>query len=96
MSEKKQDKNQDKNQDIKPDFVLDDGREIIFDLRKLKVKEWRSLFDEGQTAEEEDAILTKCSDQLDDGAISELNYLEWRGLVIAFYEAARRPLANPN
>ena len=64
-------------------------------LSLISIKEFRSLLDEKQTAEEGDVILAKaCGVTVDE--IQALPYPDYRRLVKAFYEKAREPLADPN
>ena len=65
------------------------------DLNRITIKEFRSLLDEKQTAEEGDVILAKaCGVTVDE--IQAMPYTEYRRLVKSFYEKAREPLADPN
>ena len=59
MSEKRPIKEIEKVDEIKPDFVLKDGTEITFDLDKIEVAEYRSLFKPGATQETEDALVAR-------------------------------------
>ncbi len=73
--------------------TLSDGREIAYDLSKLTLREYRSLFEAGQPDAEADAILGKVTGLND---IDALPYLDWRRLMQGFFKAAREPLADPN
>ncbi|MCG3143640.1 MAG: hypothetical protein LC124_00700 [Ignavibacteriales bacterium] len=77
------------------DVTLSDGREITFDLTRISLREYRAIFDNAQPQTEEDATLAKvCGMTVDE--YLDLSYLEWRRLMTAFFEAARKPLASPN
>jgi hypothetical protein len=78
-----------------PDFTLENGRDITFDLSKMSVKEYRRLFDKEQTQAEEDETLARVCGLTVDEYLA-IPYPEWRSLTIAFFGAARRPLADPN
>ena len=77
------------------DIILSDGREIVLDLNKISIKEYRALFDPDQPEEEEYAILAKVCN-LKPENISALGYDDWRKLIRAFFDKARQPLADPN
>ena len=77
----------------KPDVVLADGREITFDLTKMKVKEWRKFIDE-VTPEAEDELMERCAG-LEPGAVGDFDYVEWRAFTKAFYKCIREA-ADPN
>lgn len=77
----------------KPDYVLADGREVNFDLTKMKVREWRQFIDD-ITVEAEDELMERCGG-LEKGAISEMNYEEWRAFSKAFYKRIREA-SDPN
>jgi hypothetical protein len=77
----------------KPDVVLSDGRGFTFDLKQMKVKEWRAFIDE-VTPEAEDALMERCAG-LEPGAIGDMNYDDWRAFSKAFYKRIREA-ADPN
>lgn len=77
------------------DVTLSDGREIEFDLSKLTIKEYRSLFDPSQPEEDEYGILGRVSG-LSAEEIEELPLLEWKRFYGGFLKKAREPLADPN
>ena len=76
------------------DFTLPDGREIVFDLDKVTVSEWRAFVKE-VTVENEDSIIERCAD-LEPGSIDKMGMGTWRALSKAFYNRIREPLADPN
>lgn len=72
------------------DITLEGGQEITFDLSRLTLREFRSLFDTRQKPEDEDVILSKvCGLTLEE--YQALDYLSWRRLCAAFFERARNP-----
>ena len=72
--------------------TLSDGRTVTYDLERLSIREYRSLFESGQPDAEADAILSRVTG-LD---VGDLSYLDWRKLAAGFFKAAREPLADPN
>ena len=74
---------------------LSDGREIEIDLYKLTLEEYRALFNTAQKPEDEDVILARVFG-LDVEDYRKLPYPDWRRLTVAFFDAARNPLASPN
>jgi hypothetical protein len=77
------------------DVVLSDGREIVFDLNKISIKEYRALFDRDQPDADEYRSLGKVTG-LSAQEIGDLPFLEWRRLYRAFLEKCAQPLADPN
>lgn len=77
------------------DLILSDGREIVFDMARITVAEWRALLDRAQSPADEDATLAKAAG-LAAGDIPKLSYLDWRKLAKAFYKAAASPLDDPS
>lgn len=78
----------------KPDVTLSDGREIVFDLTKISMREYRHLFEDGQAAEEGDEMIGRCCGMTAD-EVANLSYLDYRRFVTAFFKTAREPLADP-
>jgi hypothetical protein len=78
----------------KPDFVTKAGVEIVFDLDRITIKEYRTLFEDRQTDEAGDAIIAKCTGLTVD-QVQSLGQNEWRRLVKAFFAKAREPLSDP-
>ena len=78
-----------------PDVTLGDGREIVFDLRRLTIKEYRALFQPDQPDAEEYATLAKVTG-LSADEIANLPLLEWKRLYLAFMSACAQPLTDPN
>lgn len=77
------------------DIILEDGREIDFDLKALTLKEYRALFDVSQSDEDEFATLAKVSGLAAD-EIGELSLYEWKRFYRCFLDKCRQPLADPN
>ena len=74
------------------DLELTDGRKVIFDLTKLKIKEWREYVRmEKPEPEDDDAIIAKTCDLTKD-EIGELNFLDYRMLIKRFSERTTSPL----
>lgn len=76
-----------------PDCTLSDGREIIFDLRKLTVTEYRAMFDDASKFEDEEIVLARVAGL----SVEELhattlydNKLLWR----EFFRICREPLKD--
>lgn len=77
------------------DHIMGDGREIVFDLSKISIREYRALFDTGQPEEDEYRTLAKATG-LSAKEIGDLSFPEWRKLYRAFLEKCAQPLADPN
>jgi len=77
------------------DIILEDGREITFDLKAISLKEYRALFDGNQPEDEEFATLAKVSGLAAD-EIGELSLYEWKRFYRCFLDKCRQPLADPN
>jgi hypothetical protein len=75
------------------DLTLKDGREIEFDLSKMSIAEYRSLFDPEKKADDGDEIIAKVTG-LTDKEIGELPYPEYKKVAMAFFRKAAEP--NPN
>jgi len=75
--------------------VVIGNREVIIDLSKLTIAEFRSLFDKEQKQEDEDEIMARvCGLTADE--LRELSYLDYKKLTGAFFKKARDPLADPS
>ncbi len=81
----------------KADVVLSDGREVVYDLTKLSVKEWRTLTntENPMPLDDQDALLLKVAG-LEGEDSAEIPFLDYRKLSDGFWKAATRPLDNPN
>ena len=79
----------------KPDVTLSDGREIVFDLNRISIREYRALFDREQSEGDEYATLAKAAGMTAD-EVGALGYEDWRRFGQAFFKKAREPLADPN
>jgi hypothetical protein len=78
-----------------PNITLPDGREITIDLSAITVREYRELFNTKQTAEEEDATMSKVSG-LSVDELLDLPQPEYRRMWQVFFQGAREPLSDPN
>lgn len=76
------------------DFKLKDGSEVTFDLSKISMAEFRSLFDGAQSAEAGDAIIGKTCG-MTSAELGALSYPEYRALTGAFFRRAKEP-QDPN
>ena len=75
------------------DVKLSDGREIVFDLYKMTVRDWDHLTDPNQPKAEERATLAKvCGLSVDE--IESLPYPDYHRITRGFVEACRDPLAG--
>jgi len=75
--------------------VVIGNREVIIDLSKLTIAEFRSLFDKEQKQEDEDEIMARvCGMTAEE--LRELSYLDYKKLTTAFFKKARDPLADPS
>jgi hypothetical protein len=79
----------------KPDFTMPDGQEIIFDLDKISIREYRKFATGSMMSEDDDTLLAKVSG-LTVEDIGNLPQPQYRLLLRAFFEKAREPLADPN
>lgn len=78
------------------DVILNDGREIVFDLGKICRAEYRALFDVNQKVEDESAIIARVAGLEFDAVHSEMSIEDWKRLSTAFFKKCREPLADPN
>lgn len=78
-----------------PDFILKDGREIIFDLDKLEYGQWLGLFDAKETKERSDKTLARVSG-LEFDELKKLKFVEYKKLLNALIKKCREPLNDPN
>lgn len=77
------------------DFVLNNGKEINFDISKITRKDYKGFFDKTVTEEDDDKKLSRVSGLTVD-EIESLEYPEYRRFISAFYKKCREPLADPN
>jgi hypothetical protein len=75
--------------------TLSDGRELTVDLTKISIREYRRLFIDETTLDEEDALLAPCFG-LTLEEFQTLPYPDYKAATHAFFERARKPLADPN
>ena len=76
-------------------ITLSDGRELAVDLTKISIAQYRHLFKNETTPEEEDALLAPCFG-LTVEEFEALPYPDYKRATAAFFEQARNPLADPN
>lgn len=76
------------------DFTLSDGNEVVFDLSKITIKEYRAFTKGSLLTDEDDAILARCSGLTVD-AIQNLSQYEYRLFMGAFFRKATGPI-DPN
>lgn len=78
-----------------PDLTLSDGRAVTFDLTRITMREFRSLFDGAQANEVGDELVGRtCGMSGDD--LGALPYVDYRRLMAAFFKRCREPLADPS
>jgi hypothetical protein len=77
------------------DITLSDGRQVVIDLNRVSMREFRALLDKDQKMEEGDATLAKAVGMAPEELLG-LGHTDYRLLVAAFFKAAREPLADPN
>jgi hypothetical protein len=77
------------------DLKLSDGREIVIDLYKITIKEWRALLNPEQKEEDEYKLLAKVSG-LTAKEVADLPYPDFRLLGLKVAEKASNPLSDPN
>ena len=76
-------------------ITLSDGRVLTVDLTKITIAEYRKLFKQETTPEEEDTLLAPCFG-LTVEEFETLPYPDYKRATAAFFEQARNPLADPN
>jgi len=76
-------------------ITLSDGRELTVDLTKISIREYRRLFKDETTPEEEDALLAPCFG-LTLEEFEALPYPDYKRVTNAFFERAKNPLSDPN
>lgn len=77
------------------DVTLGNGRDLVIDLSKITIAEFRSLLDPAQAEHEGDAIIGKCVGMSAE-KMGKLSYPDYRLLAREFFRKAREPLADPN
>lgn len=79
-----------------PDFVLQNGKEITFDFRKITHKQWKGIFYRDESEEETEATLARLYG-ITEAEINDLDYIEYQQLFEAMLERSKDPLKNsPN
>lgn len=75
------------------DCVLSNGKEVIFDLRKIKVSEYRAMFDDSSVFEDDEAAMARCAGlTLDE--IHELTLYDNKLLWQEFFRVCKEPLRD--
>lgn len=72
---------------------LSGGKEVQCDLSKITIKEYRIIFNKETKQDDEDALIARCYGM----SLKEyqaLPYPDWKVLFTAFFEEARKPLAD--
>lgn len=75
-------------------LILSDGREIVIDLKKVTISEWRAMFKPEQAEEDGDHVLGKVTGMTVD-QIGNLNVEDYRRVSAALFKKFREPLADP-
>jgi len=78
-----------------PGITLSDGRKVAYDLSKISIREFRSLFKVEQLDADEWALLARVTGIPAD-EIGDLPYPDYRKLARGFFEAAKEPDADPS
>jgi hypothetical protein len=78
----------------KADYVLADGRELVFDLDRLSMREYRAFCKGSLLSEDDDQLLAKVTG-LPVESFGDLPQPEYRRVLAAFFTKAREPLADP-
>lgn len=78
------------------DFVLQNGKEITFNFRKITHKQWKGIFYREESEEETEATLARLYG-IGVEEIDNLDYIEYQQLFQAMLEKSKNPLAtSPN
>lgn len=83
-------------EETKPDLVLQDGREITFDLSAVTWQEYMGLFNQAESDERSDKTLAKACGLDYKKEYVKLSVLDCKRIVRAFVKKAQDPLADPN
>lgn len=79
-----------------PDFVLQNGKEITFDFRKITHRQWKGIFYRGESEEETEATLARLYG-ITEAEINDLDYIEYQQLFETMLEVSKDPLkTSPN
>ncbi len=70
-------------------YKVKEGLEVSIDMNNVTIKEWRSLFDNSHTFEEDDAIVSKITG-LSIDTLANLTQPEYRRLFHAIVEASKQ------
>lgn len=74
--------------------TLSTGREVVVDLHRVSLREYRALFEPGNQ-ENEDEIIARAAGMAVEELL-DLPFPDYRRIVRAFFDSARDPLADPN
>lgn len=83
------------NLDREPDVTLSDGRKMVCDLYRVSRREYKALFDDKQSTEDEETVIGKAFG-LSGDEVADLPVPDFRRLVKVFFEKAREPLKDPS
>jgi hypothetical protein len=77
------------------DVILKKGAlEVTFDFENVTIKEFRSLFDKDQTADDEDYIVGKVAGLTVD-EVQALSHPDYKRLMSAFWKRSQDPINDP-
>lgn len=82
--------------EVKPDLILQDGREITFDLSAVTWQEYMGIFNQAESEERSDKTLAKACGLDYKKEYVKLSVLDCKRIVKAFVKKAQDPLADPN
>ena len=77
------------------DVTLSDGREITFDLMKVSYKQWKGIWNPGESEEDTDATIARCAGITFDELL-ELPQPDFKALIHALHRKGTQPLSVPN
>ncbi len=78
------------------DFVLQNGKEITFNFRKITHKQWKGIFYREESEEETEVTLSRLYGISKD-EIDNLDYIEYQQLFQAMLDKSKDPLqTSPN
>lgn len=78
------------------EIQLSDGRTLNLDMHRVTIAEWRSLFDQETTIDQEDAIISRAFGLNGYEEVQALSQPDYRLLAKLFFDAGTEPLADPN
>jgi len=77
------------------DLVLQDGKEITFDLRAFTTKEYLGMFDSRESDTRSDKTLAKACG-MEHKELLALPFEDYRRVLDAFFKKCNAPLSDPN